>query len=274
MRSNWSLTLLLAVTTIRSSPSRGWLRRTLVGAQFAIAAGLIACTVVVRDQLAYMRSQDLGLRGEQVVVVQIGYPGVKDSKDLFVERLLLHEAVAVATALRHAPGTAPPESGVFAGPGGQSATLGLISADPGFLALFDIPLLAGTDLLHARDARGSWRNNEMILNRSAARALGFARFDDVVARQMEYDYRGQTRRGVVVGIMEDFHVESLHRPLQPMALTNEFPSAKVAARLDPVAPGLQHLRDTWSQMYPAWPLEFEFVDQAFERAYRQDERLG
>lgn len=265
-----------AFVTARARPQYGrdgW-GRVLIGSQFAIAAALIACTVVVRNQLTYMRAQDLGLDTEQVVVLQTGYPGIEESRDLFVERLEQHDAVRVATPVRGVPGTALEQSGVFTGPQGQSATLGLVSAEPGFLDLFNIPLVAGTGLRLGRDERESSADNEMVLNRAAVRALGFANVDDVLSRRLSYDFRGQTRSGVVVGVMENFHVESLHQPLPPMALTNEFPSATVAAKLDPLGPGLQHVRETWAQMYPDWPLELTFVDEAFEQAYRQDERLG
>lgn len=265
----------LAVPGSRPSHARrAGARRLLVVAQFAIAATLIASTATVERQLEFVRGRDLGLDANQVAVMQIAFPGVQEQKELLVERLLRQEAIPQALGVRQAPGAAMVQSGTFVGADGRHTPMGITSADPGFPDLFGIPLLAGHDLVHARTRPWSWENNEMLLNRAAVRALGYGELTDVLGRRLSYDYRGQSRFATVVGVMEDFHFESLHHAVHPMALSNEWPSGYIAVRLDPVGPGLEQLRQTWALTFPEWPLEAHFVDEAFEAAYRQDQRLG
>jgi putative ABC transport system permease protein len=146
------------------------------------------------------------------------------------------------------------------------------SADPGFPGLFGVPLLAGRDHHEPHDRR---REETYLVTRSAAHALGFESPEQILGRHVGYTYRGRSRgEGRVVGVLEDFRFETLHVPAGPLVITNQWGVVYVAVRLQDVRAGLDHLRETWDGVNPDWPLDYRFLDDNFEAAYRTETRLG
>jgi putative ABC transport system permease protein len=251
----------------------GRVRRILVIGQFTIAAALIAATAVAQRQMEFVRETDLGFDREQVVLMRIGYPGVNEERDRLVQRLRKSPAILQASTVLEVP-TSTITRIVDARMEGEEDPIRLQFAmgDPGFLELFGIALLAGQD---NQEMAGDRTRTTFVLNETALRAFGFDDPMAAIGRRIDFlDQRSRNRHGHVVGVMEDVHFESLHRPILPMALTNHRRGAYMAARLQPIDIGLDQLQQVWDEMFPEWPLEYRFLDENFEAAYRQDERLG
>jgi putative ABC transport system permease protein len=83
----------------------------------------------------------------------------------------------------------------------------------------------------------------------------------------------------VIGIVEDFHFQSLHEEVAPMILYNSclygsFDQISVKMRPENVQSTIACLRSKWNEIDPQYPFEFAFVDDQFDKLYRAEERMG
>ena len=92
--------------------------------------------------------------------------------------------------------------------------------------------------------------------------------------QEEFDFWGG--RGPVVGVVEDFHMRSLHEPLQPTLIRLEpGHNPNILIRISPDVPGaLAAIEQAWSTFAPSQPLLFSFLEEDLEAFYQAEQRLA
>jgi putative ABC transport system permease protein len=116
-----------------------------------------------------------------------------------------------------------------------------------------------------------------LLTVSATRALGYATPEEAVGKSfIQHHIRGYTQTWEIIGIVEDFHYESLQRPIRPAFVQKFEPRGfwlVVRLRGD-IRAGLASLKSTWSQFVPHLPVQPVFLDQEYARYYQSEERLS
>ena len=244
-----------------------WLRKGLVVAQFAASVALILATLVVHAQLDYVQTKQLGFDEERVITFDKGPLGAQYAA--FKEALRQRTAVASVSA-GPPPGvgrknmTMPvthPETGA-------EQTISSMFVDYGYTETLGLPLQRGRSF--APDRPGDV-NRSVVLSESAVDAYGLG--DDPVGQQIPWGNQQRT----VVGVVNDFHNESLHEAIQPIALAlNPENTWMAMVRLAPGATeaGLDGVRATWSRFLPDRPFTFSFLDQRVEAQYRAEQRLA
>lgn len=113
-----------------------------------------------------------------------------------------------------------------------------------------------------------WENS-YILNEAAVRELGW---DDPVNQP----FRAWDRpMGRVIGVVKDFHYQSLHQEIVPVVINMKPWFGTVAVRLAPerLREGLEHLEGRWRAFAPAHAFDYTFLDDDFGRLYRAEEQL-
>ncbi len=259
------------------------LRKSLTVIQFALAILLIISTLVIKDQLNFLQSRPLGFDKEQVVSLQTGLPRA--------------EGMAVLERFRNEAGSYPEitdisgavytfgETWIAAGYRGdddifRQFNVNLVDVD--FLNTMQIPVVQGRDF--SRDISADERE-AVIVNRAFAKLHGW---EDPVGKQLPGVSFAAHQ---IIGMVDDFNYASLHEAVAPLALvlspeplfsglndvsTNSAPQPKVIARIGAgrTKEGLEYLENAWEAAAPGLPFVFTFVDDAVERQYRQEERLG
>lgn len=257
--------------------SRSTFRNALVILQFASAMILIISALVIRDQLTYFRTRDLGFDKEHVLLVKghwfsnFRYEGVK-------ERFLQHPNVLGVTISAEAPSIGGGLGWVMPVRVGYKAvevelTVGVAEVRDGFLETYGIELLAGRDFSPdiASDATAA-----TIVNRTALESLGFIGPDDAIGKPLEREGKTTT----IIGVVDDFHFGSLHEHILPVFL-EYLPDPGVfhtflAVRLgtDDVPQTLAFLEQGFRELMDNRPFTYSFLDEAFERLYRNEIRQG
>lgn len=239
------------------------LRRTLIVFQFAIVQLFIIATIVAATQMDYFRQKDLGFSKDAVLITYI-HNG-KD-REVFRQRLLSNPAVVDVTFSSSSPmasydyryGTSyrlpaqPVEEG-------QEAEMK--GADVNYLSFYNLQLLAGRNFTTVEE-----NLKEFIVNETLLKGLGWTP-EDAVGRRLTIN-EGE---GTVVGVVKDFHNESLQEEITPCLLMNwesflEFTSIKLAdkAKLTETLPFVER---TWKTTYPEGIYGYEFLDDALARKY-------
>lgn len=264
-----------------ASSSQPWLRRALVVFQFAASVVLIGGTVIVYDQLEYMRSMDLGLDLEQVVTVRGPrvFSGDTDRASAIisftdeVRRIPGVRQVATSTSL---PGQGFNWNGAAvrrASADPASTIRGVVTyIDTSFATLYGLELLAGIgfDNMSFSDSAGT--PMLLIANETSVRSLGFTTPDEAVDQPL--DIGGNDAR--IVGVVEDFNWSSAHEARQNIFLGRTQVGNRISLRVDTrdVTGTIAAVRSTFDRLFPGNVFEYAFVDEAFDQQYRNEERFA
>ncbi len=262
----------------RTGARSGSFRRFLVVSQFAISIALIIGTVVIRNQLHYMRSKDLGFDKEQVVVIPINDAEARKSYEVIKAEWLKDPSILAATASSCVPGKQATRIAyrVEGLPDDQHVSLDTYFVDDDFIETFGIEMVSGRGFSKefATDEESAF-----ILNEAAVRELNW---DQPLGKQIIWpsDLRRQdaiVKKGNVVGIVKDFHLASLHESIGPVLFqmlpsNYRFLSARIAG--EKISPVLSFLEEKWRDYSPVFPFEYSFLDEDFDKLYRADQKVG
>ena len=258
------------------SPKGIWIRKGLVIFQFTASLILIIATLGVNSQLDYMKGRDLGASMEGTLVIRSPnyYNDAYDSLlPLFKNEFVRRTGVGQVTASTIVPGFQPAQSTGslrLLTQGQDEMKRSYVSViDEDFLDIFDIPLLAGRNFSSALP--NEWDN--ILMNESCARQLGFTSMPDAIGQQVTFWRDTAT----IVGIVRDYHQESLKTAIQPMLFKYDisyhgFYSFKVNQQTAQTA--IDSARELWSQIFPGYPFEHYFLEDSFNAQYNNERRFG
>jgi putative ABC transport system permease protein len=248
------------------------LRRGLVVVQFALAVLLIVVTGAAFQQLQFLQTKHLGFEGEQVVYADAPMRLLHERYGAFRERALASPHVVSVAQGQGLPGRTLTNMG-YLWPGRtadeeQGTNFWTIAAGPGYLETLGLSLLAGRGFSRPADTLDTY-----VLNRTAAEAVGWSPQEAVGQSFRAFDRPA----GTVIGVVADFHFQSLHQPIEPVVLTWK-PTWMwlIAARLAPgdIAAGLDHLETQWEQFAPGHVFDYTFLDADYGRLYRTERRMS
>ncbi|HEV2148331.1 MAG TPA: ABC transporter permease [Longimicrobiaceae bacterium] len=254
-----------------SGASHAFLRKGVVVFQFAIAVFLIVGTGVMAAQLSFIQNKELGFDKEQVVVVPLQDPALLGRHEELRTALRRDPNIVDAAAADHFPGGPSNVLGYTPEGSTQSEPQAITSfaVDFGYVETLGMKLAGGRAF--SREF-GTDREAAVVINEAAARRFGWS--DPVGKRITRMDETGS--QATVVGVVEDFHFESLHQPVQPMVmqLGDTLQYLLLRVRPDGVPGALDALREVWRRFSPGTTLEYSFLDERFGELHRDDERLA
>ena len=261
-----------------STPGGDRLRRVLVVMQFAASLSLLVGTWIVYRQVQFMRSQDLGLDVDQVVVVQ--RPAfVDDSENYARDRAVfvqqLHEIPGIETATIS---TTIPGGGFNLNTrsrrAGQAPDQGIeihmswVSDD--FADTYGLKLLAGRALSSEYPVDGE---ESVVINETAVSSYGFANATDAVGKTVIV---GSTSERTIVGVYRDFRWASVKQEEEPVLLgyTTGGSSFSVRLRTTDIAGTLAAIESAFRTSFPGNAFEAYFADGFFDEQYKADRQFG
>jgi len=251
------------------------LRRFLVVLQFGLSIMLIIGTVVVYEQLEYMRGKDFGYEKDHLLYIRMADERVSDSYTILKERLLQHPEILSVSAAQQAPPIIGNSSSGAKWQGKDAEQEVLIShlrVDYGYTTTLGIEMLQGRSFDSAFTSdRGTDSTGNFIVNEVLADIIGL---DPIVGADLEF----MGLRGQIVGVMKNFHFASVRRNIGPLALAVGAPDDMnvllIRARAEDAVASVSAVRDAWARTVPDYPLELKFVDQEVGRLYRAEQRMG
>lgn len=251
------------------------LRKFLVIFQFAASVFLIISTLVIFRQINFMQQKDLGYKQNNVLVLT-AYNDVENRFETFRSELqqvpgFKEAAMASDTPTNILASYGPDVEGVDEGPS-FSATGWRVS--PRFEKTLNMKMAAGRSFTEGDFSRTNQEENQqyaVIVNEAAAAYFGM-KPEELIGRAVSIGGGS----GPIVGVIENFHFASLHRPIEPLFIftRDSFSKLFVSFNSDDVQSTLRDTRAVWNRVFPQYPFEYEFLDQEYNALYQQEARAG
>jgi putative ABC transport system permease protein len=259
-----------------SVKGKGGIRKVLVISQFAISIALIIATAVTFQQLSYLNTRNLGYDRSQVITLAY-YRALGQQYDAFYNEMLKSSAIKnIGRSSRIPTGRLLDSQGTARAMKGDSLVdtgvgMKYVAADEEFFNTYGVDLMAGRTFSKNIPTDDSLA---FVINEAAAKAIGLKNYDDAIGK--DFGYGGTT--GKLIGIVNDFHFESLHQEVTPMIF---IPIKQGGANYMAVKfadgkskDGISHLEKLWKEMLPGRPFEYQFMDDRYARLYEAEQKEG
>ena len=250
-------------------------RRILVVFQFSISIGLIISTLIVSKQLRFIRERDLGLDRRNVVTVW-NNPDLNSRFDAFKAELEDEPGVIQVTAAAQRPMAVG--QGVSIGWEGRQDDNPFVVkytvVDYDFFKTFNMDFVEGRPFSKsiASDAIEA-----CVISESLKKIIGD---DSPLGKRIYFshpEFSEPARYVRVIGVVKDFHSESMHNTIRPFIFRIYRPFHQyVFVKINPqdVQGTLDRIKQTFERFSPEYPFYSQFLDEAFEEQYRTEKQLG
>ncbi len=263
---------------LRISNSGGGLRKSLITFQFVIAIFLVAATLIVIKQVSYIQHKELGYNRNQVLVLPVDYKTKSNYEQLKAAIQNILNVVSVSGAYED-PTSIGWGDGITAddGNGKKELSLNATPVDLGYLQTMGMKLAAGRDFQRndftSQDTSNNYANyrGTYILNEKAAADLGWTA-EQAIGKTIE-----KSAPGPVVGVVKDFHFESLHTSIGPLLIfldTSLVSQMFVKIQAENTAATIAALSNVWKTRVTHRPFDYHFMDEDFNALYKAEERTA
>lgn len=262
------------------SPKGQVLRKVLVVFQFTASCALVTATLIVSRQLNYMSEVDLGINIRHTMIVSPPMRAAFDSTYMGSVRAFKQAVVALpqvvsASTSSHIPGNRPFRTfgiRMFNGPGQTQHTMSQLVVDEDFFEMYQVKLVTGR-MFTSTDCNFDWNKvNKIILNRSAVTLLGQS-IDDVTGKELRIGDKVWT----IVGVVENFHQQSLHSAIEPLLFTPDYGTFNpTSIRLSggDNKGSIARIRSVFEKIFPDNAFNYSFLEDTFRNLYKGDSRFG
>lgn len=259
-------------TARKARGGAAFIRRVLVVAQFAVTVFLLIAAFVVRNQLDFISTYNMGFAKKHTLILPIG------DRTTIQNLGTLKAEFAQITGVKNMSAVTEPPGNVSGGYSfttptkpNQEFVMTAISTDEAFTRLLEIKMLAGTTLpvRNEQDSTVSY----FVMNAAGVRSIGWTIEE---ALQKEINLNG--RKGRIVGVMDDIHIGSLHSTIEPLILFSEPRKNlnELLVKIDGanVAASISAMKTVWNRVVPHRPFDVRFLDDDIDALYRSEQRMG
>jgi len=250
----------------------GGLRGLLVILQFIISITIIIGTVVVSRQLKYMLNKELGFDKEQLLVVRRPDALQNHIESLKIELLKNPNISGVANAVA-IPGKSHSNNGFLKEDDPEKGTYLLLQNR----VSFEYPDVLGLKLVKGRFFSRDYKTDSsaIIINETAVKAFGF--LDPIGKNILQPANQGTFTKLPVIGVVKDFNIESLHKPIAPACLTimrgNQEGYLIIRLKTNNYGGTLAYIEKTWKKYSAMQPFQSFFFDDDFARLYTTEMKI-
>jgi len=265
------------------------LRNGLVVFQFAISIALISCTMIIFNQMSFMLNKSLGYNKDHVVVVESAFninndnfqnPNpdfvqIRSRFETFLNEIREVQGVTNAAYTSAMPGDLLPGFIVRVPGTGEKESMVArgVAVNETFFETMEIELVKGR--LFSRDFNDSL---SMILAESTIAKLGLE--DPIGKKIINVNGGDDDVTFTIVGVVKDFHLQSLHVGLEPLALIHvDAPGGfvnKMTVKVDPgqMQVAMGGIEQKWNQFTRNTPLRYYYLDENLKRFYDAEKTSG
>jgi putative ABC transport system permease protein len=244
-------------------------RKTLVVFQFSLSVILVICSLIVYQQIEYMREKDLGFDKDNVFYIRasdhlnknftsfkqqlVNYPGIRSVTRAADEPMNIQNGLELA------------DDGWRGKRKEDNVAFQWLKCDQDFLSAFNFEFVEGRNFSNEFPAD----SNNYIINEEAAKRM---RFDAAVGEELKI-----VKRGIIIGVVKGFHSAGLNQPIQPVIISissgesNQFFIHYEQGKLAEV---MAYVQSVYKKLEPDFPMEYTFLDDTFDMQYKNEILIG
>jgi len=250
------------------------LRQILVVFQFTTSACLILMVFVIKNQMDFVQSQDLGFMKEQQLILPLNSEDALSKYDVLKAGLIQNSNIKSVTVATTYPGIESIESMMYYADG--KTVDDVVNITNAFVG-DDFVETLGFQIVEGRSFTQEYTSEYpmMILNESAIKSLGYE-VADAVGKKIHFDWKGELNTLEIVGVVKDFNYQSLHTKINPYAFIKEKRGGYLIANFAGANTNevLASAESVWGKVNIADPFIYSFLDQDFQRNYEKEERVA
>lgn len=247
-------------------------RKSLVVFQFVISSALIVGTLVVYNQINFMKTKKLGFAKDQLMLISMDRVPEDNKLEGYKKELIQHNNIQNVSFSSAFPGRT--SNGMLINADGMAEDEQLLvwnwHVDKDYLKTMGIELLAGKDF---NEPIYDINDLEFIINEAAMKDLNWD-LDNSIGRYIDSGYR----KGRCIGVIKDFHFSSLQFKVEPLLLNCEINlyrnNVMIRFGKGDISSTLEFVEHNWQTYMPQTIFEYKFLDQSFDRLFASEQRTG
>ncbi|MEO6282290.1 MAG: ABC transporter permease [Dyadobacter sp.] len=252
-------------------------RKALVVTQFSISMVMLICTWIVYQQLNYMRSKDMGYDRDQVLTIdyqdnqsQASYNALRKS---LMDNPNIQSVASASSPVSNIGGriifTVESSTGM------KEMGFKPTQIDHDYIKTMGMKIVQGRDFSEKFPADTA---NGVLINEAVVKRMNWK---DPIGKKIMLgtvpaDGKNPPPTAEVVGVVRDFHQQSLYNPIEPLIMVYRKANGvmHVKIKTQNTKETLAYIGQKWQEIYPNRLFEYRFLDQDFQSAYRADELRG
>ena len=270
---------------LSSGSKSGGLRSALVVFQFAASIILITGTIIIYTQLNYIQNKNLGYQKNQILIINDSY-SLGNNIDAFKNEMLNVSGVISGTISNYLPIPSERNNSAFFKEAGMVSESGLTMQR--WIIDYDYFKTLGIELSEGRNFSQEFGTDSsaIILNQTAVKQLGYQ--NPIGQKIYIWVTGGRLIDYNIIGVVKDFHFESLRQDIGPLCFVPGGSDAVSSARSQYKSTGLTSFRINaaslstilkeakakWKNMSASLPFSYRFLDESFNEFYKADQRVG
>ncbi len=270
------------VQVLKGSIAKGfkssWLRSGLVVFQFFISISLIIGTIVIYNQLTYIRSREIGYNRDQVLVINNTYALDKKIKSFRQDMLKISGVQNAAIAGNLPVETSYSQNGWFKDPTLDAKQVNILTdfnADQNYIPTLGMQMTSGRNFSTDFPTDSS----AVIINETAEKLLGFKNpLNETLYRPSGYASNGAfaSKPFHIIGVVKDFNFNSMHDKVGPLIIELSENYGRIAMRINTknIPALISEVEKKWNSMGPGQPFSYTFLDADFNKIYNAEQRTG
>jgi putative ABC transport system permease protein len=247
------------------------LRNILVIFQFIVSILLLVSTLVIKGQLHYIRTRDMGFRKDRILVVDIRDKRLRKNMGTLQNELKRNPNILNVSASVFLPNFTDIATTISwpGKPEEREQMMYLNFADYNFIDLYGIEIVEGRNFSRdfPTDADGTF-----LLNETAVKAIGW---ESAPGKELTHHIGGRT--GKVVGIVKDFHMNSLHQAIEPLCidLNPRMADSHLSVQItgNQMQETISFIQENLTKFAPGYPFVYQHFEDIFHQAYAFEQKL-
>jgi putative ABC transport system permease protein len=246
-------------------------RNLMIAFQFGMSTALISGAIIIYNQLSYLQNRPLGFESENVLVIPVKSEALSERFQELKTELERVEGVTAVSATSNIPGRQFNQNNIAWSryPEDDIATSEcMIDAD--YFRTLNIELKEGRFFSTGAAADSA---HTYLLNETAVQNLNL---EDPIGAEINWYRDGVTEKGRVIGVVKDFHFQSLHEPLRPMlfAAGDNFNFIVIRGNFSNLNDDIAAIEKIYRTFDQTFEFEFSFLDDQLQQQYQGEKRLG
>ena len=254
---------------LKTSGGGRFFRKSLVVFQFTLSIILIVGMIVIYRQIQFTQSRNLGYDRENLIYIPIEGTLI-NSYDVFKEKALQINGIQFVSKMKENPTVIGHHTGDISWPGKDP---NLVKSFADATVGYDFVKTMKIQLADGRDFSKEFGTDSAayLLNETAVNEIGF---QQPIGKTISWG----GKQGTVVGVIKDFHFNSLHQAIEPLIVRvsdkHNWGTVLIRSSAGKTSEAISGLEKLCKDMNPAFPFSYQFSDQEYTKLYKNEQLIG